>query len=75
VNSTVDAKDLPCPLPIIRLAKAVRALAMGEVVQLLATDPGVEVDVPAWCLATGNRLLRTGREGAVIWVEVEKTAT
>lgn len=60
----VNAVGLACPLPIIELAKAVRTLAPGCRVLLLATDPAVEPDVGAWCEATGHVLERVDkREG------------
>jgi len=59
---TVDARGLVCPLPILALAKAVRTLAPGDEVMLLATDPGVEADVAAWCQSTGHMLLSLGRQ-------------
>jgi tRNA 2-thiouridine synthesizing protein A len=45
----VDARGLRCPLPVIRLAAAVRNVAPGTVVMVLATDPAARHDVPAWC--------------------------
>lgn len=58
---TVDARGLFCPMPILKLAQAVQAAERGAVVLLLATDPGVEPDVAAWCEATGHQLLDVGR--------------
>jgi len=45
----VDSRGLLCPAPIIELARAVRGLPNGTVITLLADDPAVAVDVPAWC--------------------------
>jgi TusA-related sulfurtransferase len=55
---TVDAKGRACPMPIIELARALDAAEASAVVLLLATDPGVEPDVKAFCQATGNALER-----------------
>ena len=68
----MDARNLPCPLPVVRLAEAVRTLAPGERVRLLGTDAALHADVPAWCAATGHRLLRLGSVAGVVeaWVEV-----
>ncbi|MBI3183583.1 MAG: sulfurtransferase TusA family protein [Myxococcales bacterium] len=62
---TVDALGKRCPLPIIELAKASRRAGDGVVIRLLADDPAVERDVRAWCVATGNRLLRVEVDGGV----------
>jgi tRNA 2-thiouridine synthesizing protein A len=66
----VDASGRYCPVPILELAKAVRPLGPGALVELWATDPGVESDLPAWCEATGHTLLGLERRGTlyVAWV-------
>ncbi len=63
----VDASGTWCPMPILEIAKAVRRLGPGALVELVATDPGVARDLPAWCEATGHALLSLERQGAV-WV-------
>ena len=69
----VDASGTWCPIPILRLAKAVRPLGPGVLVELVATDPGVQKDPPAWCEATGHRLLGLERQEAS-WVAWVRTA-
>jgi TusA-related sulfurtransferase len=66
----VDASGTYCPVPILEIAKAVRRVAPGTLVELLATDPGVQADLPAWCEATGHALLGLERRGGawVAWV-------
>jgi TusA-related sulfurtransferase len=66
----VDASGRYCPVPILELAKAVRRVGPGTLVELVATDPGVEQDLPAWCEATGHLLVRLERNGPsyVGWV-------
>ena len=56
-DQTLDCKGLSCPMPIVKLAKAMKKLKKGEVLELLGTDPGSKVDVPAWCKRTGNEFL------------------
>ncbi|MHB8875770.1 MAG: sulfurtransferase TusA family protein [Myxococcaceae bacterium] len=60
---TVDARGRHCPVPIVELAKALRGAAPGALVLLLATDPGVEPDLLAFCQATGHTLERFEAEG------------
>lgn len=60
----VDARGLNCPLPILRLKKAVQGLDAGKVVRLLATDPGSVKDVEAFCRQTGNTLVAAQQAGA-----------
>lgn len=52
--TVVDARGTPCPVPVIELAKAVRDLAPGAQVVLLADDVGAKVDVPVWCRMKGH---------------------
>ncbi|MBT0771008.1 sulfurtransferase TusA family protein [Kineosporia sp. J2-2] len=53
----VDARELRCPLPIIRLAAAARLVPPGTVVTVLSTDPAAEPDIAAWCRMRGAQLL------------------
>jgi TusA-related sulfurtransferase len=59
----VDARGLLCPMPIVKTAKAMRGLAAGEVLKVIATDRGAIADVPAWAGSTGNELLEWREEG------------
>lgn len=66
----LDTSGALCPIPILEIAKAMRRLPPGAVVELISTDRGLEADLPAWCEATGNALLRLERRGVsyVGWV-------
>lgn len=68
----VDALGLPCPQPVIELARAIEGVAVGERVLLVADDPAVPVDVPVWCRLRRHRLVaQDARDGA--WrFEVER---
>jgi tRNA 2-thiouridine synthesizing protein A len=65
ISQTIDARGLSCPMPIVKTAQAVKPLATGAVVELLATDAGSIKDVAAWCRATGNELIEQTSDGAV----------
>jgi TusA-related sulfurtransferase len=66
----VDTSGAACPVPILEIAKAMRRLAPGTLVELISTDRGLEADLPAWCEATGHALVRMERrEGTYVgWV-------
>lgn len=70
----LDTKGLVCPLPIIKTAQAIKGIEVGQVLELLATDPGVEPDMRAWSSRTGNELLAIERDGDVFHVFVRRTA-
>jgi len=61
----LDLKGLSCPLPIVKTAKAMRDLRPGELVEVLATDPGSVPDFTAWARSTGNELVARTEEGGV----------
>ncbi|SRR5579875_878497 len=69
----VDARGLLCPMPVVRTAKAAKQLQPGQVLKLLATDPGSIADIPAWAETTGNRVVTWRQaEGAItFWVRKE----
>jgi tRNA 2-thiouridine synthesizing protein A len=65
VTEFVDARGLSCPMPIVKTAQAMKGLASGTVVEVLATDPGSIKDVAAWARVTGNELIEQTSDGAV----------
>jgi tRNA 2-thiouridine synthesizing protein A len=69
VTKTLDLKGLACPLPIAKTAQAIRELPSGDVIEVLATDPGSVPDFRAWSDNTGNELLEhTEAEGVFRFV-------
>ena len=56
-DATLDTFGLLCPMPIIKTARKMKELKVGEVLEVLATDRGIREDMPAWCRATGNEYL------------------
>jgi len=64
-HQELDARGLNCPLPILKAKKALAELQSGEVLRIMATDPGSVRDFQAFCKQTGNALLshvQMGRE-------------
>jgi len=55
----LDVKGLQCPMPIVKTAKAMKELGSGDVIEVVATDPGSVKDFAAWAKATGNELLES----------------
>ena len=53
----LDVKGLNCPLPILRTKKALSEMSSGQVLHVLATDPGAVKDFQAFAKQTGNQLL------------------
>jgi tRNA 2-thiouridine synthesizing protein A len=61
-NKEVDARGLNCPLPILRAKKALAEMNSGEVLRVMATDPGSVRDFQAFAKQTGNHLLEHSAE-------------
>lgn len=64
----LDCIGLQCPLPVIKTAQAIKTIEIGEVLELLATDPGVEPDMHAWTGRTGNELVGISKDADVFHV-------
>ena len=64
-DKTLDARNLMCPMPVLKTKKAMTELARDQTLELLATDPGSVADVKAFCLASGNVLLEESQDGGV----------
>jgi tRNA 2-thiouridine synthesizing protein A len=62
-ETLLDAKGLNCPLPILKVKKALKDMAAGSTLRVLATDPGSVADFAAFCRTTGNELLESKQEG------------
>ncbi len=55
----LDTSGLKCPLPVLKAQKALKALAAGAVLKVVATDPGSVKDFEAFCQTTGHELLES----------------
>ena len=62
-DQELDASGLNCPLPILRAKKALGTMQGGQVLRVIATDPGSVKDFEAFAKQTGNELLSSGEEG------------
>ena len=57
ISAVLDTFGLLCPMPIIKTAAKLKELRKGEILKVLSDDPGVQEDMPAWCVTSGNELL------------------
>ncbi|MEM0337507.1 MAG: sulfurtransferase TusA family protein [Candidatus Caldarchaeum sp.] len=60
---TVDVRGAMCPWPVLKTREAVQRINVGEVVEVLATDPASKPDLEAWARKTGNRILSVEETG------------
>lgn len=68
----LDAKGLMCPMPIVQLAKKMKAMKVGDELDLISDDVGSKADVPAWCERTGNQLVETKEANGVFTYRIKK---
>lgn len=71
---TLDARNLLCPMPVIRTQNKIRTLADGDTLKVICTDPGALSDIPAWCRINGHSVLDTqkGDRELVITIRISK---
>jgi tRNA 2-thiouridine synthesizing protein A len=72
ISTIVDAKGQSCPGPLVSLAKAIKDANAGDLLELLATDPGSKSDVPSWATLSGNELVEATEDGDVFRYVVRK---
>jgi tRNA 2-thiouridine synthesizing protein A len=61
-DQVLDCSGMLCPLPVVKTSKAIKTMEMGQVLKMIATDPGAPPDMEAWSRQTGNELLRSTQE-------------
>ena len=71
-DKEVDAKNLNCPLPILRCKKGLNELLANQVLKITATDPGSVKDIEAFCKQTGHKLLQMDQQENVLTFYIKK---
>ena len=71
--ATLDTKGMNCPLPVLKAKKALRAVAAGDTLTVLTTDPSAERDFVAYCRSSGNELVESRDENGVTTVVIRKS--
>ena len=61
-DKTLDCSGMLCPVPVIKTSKAIKEIQIGQVLQMIATDPGAPADMEALARQTGNELLDSHQE-------------
>jgi len=72
VDQKLDCKGLNCPLPVLKTKKAIDAMMMGQILEMVATDPGSIPDMKAWSKKTGHQLLESREENGLYWFYIRK---
>ena len=73
-NATLDAKGLACPLPVVKARLEIEKIDLGEVLEVVATDPGSVADFENWTKMSGHDLLDSKSENGVYTYLIKKGA-
>ncbi len=71
-DQELDCSGLACPMPILKTKKAIDALQMGQVLKMIATDPGSISDMEAWTKKTGHELVESEQAGGTYTFYIRK---
>jgi len=74
VDKVLDLKGLPCPMPVVKVSKGIKEVAIGQVIEAISTDPGSLTDFPAWARTSGNEILKTEQDGRMIKFYIKRNA-
>ena len=74
-KDTIDARGHHCPVPTLRLRKALEGIGPGETVRLLADDPMARIDVPHFAAEGGHEVVATTDQGDAVLFVVRKAVT
>jgi tRNA 2-thiouridine synthesizing protein A len=72
IAQTLDVRGQSCPLPVVRASQAIKLLETGQLLEVLATDPGSLTDFPAWSKTTGNEIVEQNQDDGVFRYVVRK---
>lgn len=72
-DQELDASGLNCPLPILRAKKTLNAMASGQILHVIATDPGSVKDFDAFAKQTGNELMESKEDGGKFHFLIKKS--
>ncbi|MDH5508155.1 MAG: sulfurtransferase TusA family protein [Anaerolineae bacterium] len=61
-DKVLDCSGLLCPIPVVKTAKAIKEIEVGQILKMISTDPGAPPDMEAWSRQTGNELLSSSEE-------------
>ena len=73
VAKTLDTSGLSCPMPIVKTKKAMKDLEIGEILEMISTDPGSIPDMEAWARQTKHDLLEALDQGNSYRFMIRKT--
>jgi len=71
-DRTIDCTGLFCPMPIVKVKREITKMKPGEILEIIADDPGFEKDLPSWCAMSGEIFLSLKKDGPIITGYIQK---
>jgi len=72
-DQVLDCSGMLCPLPVVKTSKAIKTMEVGQVLKMVATDPGAPPDMEAWSRQTGHDLLSRNEGEGVYTFFIRRT--
>lgn len=72
IAKELDVRGYNCPIPLLRTKKALATLQPGEILKIMTTDPGAEIDYKVFAEASGNEILAFDQSGNVLTLFIAK---
>jgi TusA-related sulfurtransferase len=72
-DKVLDCTGLLCPIPVIKTSKTIKELEVGQVLKMIATDPGAPADMEAWARQTGHELMASETENDTFTFYIRRT--
>ena len=67
----LDARNMLCPMPVIKVQNAVNELSVGDILNVVCTDPGALNDVPTWCRINGHTVLKAEQNDREVFISIK----
>ncbi len=74
VAKVMDLQGLSCPLPIVKVSKAIKEIEVGQIIEAQTSDPGSLADFPAWARKSGNEIVKTDQDDKLIKFFIKRLA-
>lgn len=67
----LDARNMLCPLPVIKTQDRAAELDHGDILEIICTDPGALIDIPAWCRINGHEVIDTAQTNDEVSITIQ----
>jgi tRNA 2-thiouridine synthesizing protein A len=71
MSNQLNARNLLCPMPVIRTQDQIAEMKAGDILEVISTDPGVKNDIPAWCRINGHKVISITDDDRDIIITIE----